>query len=896
MEQKFSVYLFNSTHWDREWYQYFQGFRWRLVDLCDDLLDKLEQYPDFACFTFDGQTIVLEDYLEICPENRERLAQLIKDDRILIGPWYVMPDEFLVSGESLIRNLMIGGKIAHDYDVEPMKYGYICDIFGHTAQMPQIFNGFGIKGALLGRGTNEEDIPAHFIWESPDGSSCTTFKLPDHLGYGSGKMSSLQYEAHDVTPEMEQELFAYIESERARSEVPVVIFMDADDQGLCHADGLLKIKASLEKHYPDATVKIASLEKMAEEVSAYKDIMPVKKGELNDTARKKHIYNHLITNTLSSRYDLKKANDACQILLEKWAGPMTVFAAMAGTRPIRKAYYDLAYKYLIQNHPHDSICGCSIDQVHKDMHYRFDQVQEIGSEINQYGLEWMAQKQLKDSLVSNDSKNRILTIMNPLPFRRKETVTADIWFEENYPYRYSEPFGYEDRNAFFIIDKNGEQVPYKLTGINRNKKGILAGRHTSGDRHTVVFEADLAAGGVTQYAIVPADGAVRYFDTLRTGAYCAENDMVRLDVQTDGTLQITDKRTGQIYTNQLTFEDNGDIGDGWWHCAPTNDVKVLSGGRPAIISVTCDSPAKCTFTIEKHMLVPAKIDRVHEMNPDIRRSSEYAEIILIANVSLTKSSPMVQIALTVDNQAADHRLRLLIPTGVTQDRYVANEAFCTVERKVSIEKEREMWREAGSHEKAMTSFAYKQDANRGLAFISGGGMHEIGAFDDSQGTLAVTLLRCIGRAEPVQVTVDGQLFGKSRYSFGLLPMVSADTDALLQRYSDVLATDVLYRTDRSGGTAGAEHSFFELTSKNGNICYSTMKPAEDKGGSILRFYNMSGEEDIAEIRFDQRTVCVTVTDLDEKNLDDKAQKIVSVEADRIYVRVAPWKIVTIKIW
>ena len=132
--KKIDIFYFSGTHWDREWYQDFQGFRYRLVDMVNYLLDLLERDKDYKTFHFDGQTIVLDDFLEICPERREELASRIREGKILIGPWYVMPDEFLVSGESLIRNLMIGHKISSSYGVEPWKFGYVCDCFGHTAQ------------------------------------------------------------------------------------------------------------------------------------------------------------------------------------------------------------------------------------------------------------------------------------------------------------------------------------------------------------------------------------------------------------------------------------------------------------------------------------------------------------------------------------------------------------------------------------------------------------------------------------------------------------------------------------------------------------------------------------------------------------------------------------------
>lgn len=882
MDNKLKIFLFSSTHWDREWYQYFQGFRYRLVANTDDMIEKLEKYPDFDVFTFDGQTIVLEDYLEIAPENKERLANLIKEKRIVIGPWYVMPDEFLVSGESLIKNMLIGTKISKSYGVDPMKYGYICDIFGHAAQTPQIFNGFGMKGALLGRGTNEHTDPAHFIWQSPDGSECVTFKLQDRNGYGAACEFVEPFEDKDITDEAVEKLLKYIEYEKGRSDVPIVVAMDGLDHMPCHANGLIKVREILKKHYPDAEVKIASLEEVLKAQEEYKCLMPTRRGEINDTAKIKYGYNHLITNTLSSRYDLKKNNDECQILMEKWAGPVTAIANSVGKKEIRKSYYDLAYKYLIQNHPHDSICGCSIDQVHKDMQYRFDQTKEIASEVTYHGFRSISEK-------INNGENYRLSVMNSLPYERKESITIDIYFEPGNTYKYSEPFGYEDRDSFKIYDDKGNEIPYKLLGINRNTVTMFGAEEVFGARHTVCFEADLAPMGITEFIIKPVEGAVRYFDSLRTGAYTAENEFIKLTVNNNGTVNILDKRTNEVYENQLTFEDNGDIGDGWYHAAPTNDVKFLSGGIPAVISVTNDSPSKCTFRIEKKMLVPEAVVRNHERHDDIRRSTNYAEVLLSAEVSVTKNSPNVEVKLTVDNQAENHRLRLIMPTGVLSDKYYASEAFCVVERAVKLQKEREMWREACQHEKAMESFAYKKENKRGLAFISAGGLHEIGAFDDGEGTLAVTLLRCIGQApQGNPVAVDGQLKGKQVYNFILRPLCN-EKDAELKMASDILASGIRFRQDKCDYKVGAKKSFMKLVSEKGNTVYSTLKPAENEDGIILRLYNLSGEKDIAEITLCKDFEKVYVTDLEENLISE-----LETTGKKLKVDLAPWKIVTVK--
>ena len=172
---KIKIYYFNSTHWDREWYLPFQGFRYNLVKTIDDMVAKLENDDDYKLFTLDGQTVVLEDYKAVAKSRAENLKKLIEDGRVLVGPWYVMPDELLVSGESLIRNLIFGEKIAKEWNTQTLKYGYVNDVFGHIAQMPQIFAGFDIKGAYLGRGVGDRSNINHFVWKAPDGTETLVY-------------------------------------------------------------------------------------------------------------------------------------------------------------------------------------------------------------------------------------------------------------------------------------------------------------------------------------------------------------------------------------------------------------------------------------------------------------------------------------------------------------------------------------------------------------------------------------------------------------------------------------------------------------------------------------------------------------------------------------------------
>ena len=192
---KYRGILVSETHWDREWYLSFQEFRKWLVKLIDDLLDNLPKHPEFKSFMLDGQTIVLEDYLEIRPERKADLQKFIQQQRIYIGPFYVLADEFLESGEGMIRNLLLGHKISEQYGVKPMKVGYVPDTFGHIWQLPQILDGFSIHSMYYFRGYppvfgNHEEIkgkndttPLEHYYMSPDGTKALT--LHHITGYGN---------------------------------------------------------------------------------------------------------------------------------------------------------------------------------------------------------------------------------------------------------------------------------------------------------------------------------------------------------------------------------------------------------------------------------------------------------------------------------------------------------------------------------------------------------------------------------------------------------------------------------------------------------------------------------------------------------------------------------------
>jgi len=391
------IYLFSATHWDREWYQPFQAFRMRLVGMMDRMIETLETDKDFGVFHMDGQTVVLEDYLEIKPENKGRIEALIKSGKLVVGPWYVMPDELLLSGESYIKNLKKGFSISRDFGAEPMKFGYLCDMFGHCAQMPQILKEMGIDNALVGRGVNNHTTPMHFVWDAPSGDSVVTFKLEDTAGYGvlhlrgarpllgDDYATQLKVErpllGRDADPEkVKTNLKKYIDTEFERANAPAILLMDGDDHQDCRSDTTAYMNM-LREMYPDVEIIHTQVEDFCEYINSFKEELPHREGELIEPTKIITDYSNLLTNCLSSRYPIKKKNDYMQTRLEKIIEPLYALGKI--DEPYK--YIDIANTYLLKNHAHDTICGCSIDVVHRDMMTRFEQSEAICDQLfNEY--------------------------------------------------------------------------------------------------------------------------------------------------------------------------------------------------------------------------------------------------------------------------------------------------------------------------------------------------------------------------------------------------------------------------------------------------------------------------------------------------------------------------------
>ncbi len=484
MTEQLNIILVPHTHWDREWYQTFQQFRMRLVHGIDQLLDILDHDPTFTHFMLDGQTIVLDDYLEVKPENAERLKNYIRSGRIQVGPWYLQPDEFLVSGESLVRNLQIGLRKAAEFGGQ-MHAGYVPDTFGHIAQLPQILRGFGIDNAVFWRGVGKEAHKSEFFWTAPDGSQVLVIFLAGLMGYSNARDMPLDPEEFAARVEL------LVATLLPMATTNTVLFMNGSDhlepqdglpktieaanRLLAHIDpehaklltqyGPLEIDGQI-KYIDSIHVRIGTLPEYIQAVQQQIERSPGTSLQIFSGEMRSSQLSHLLPSVISTRMWIKQENAATEHLLERWVEPLTAWAWKLGA-PYPKGFVRLAWKYLLFNHPHDSICGCSIDQVHRENRVRFAQSQQISENLVIQAMQHVASvTDTRATIHANSNQPHIdreatpIVVFNPAPGPRTEVVRIHAQLPGSL-------------NQAVIVDEQGRQMSLHLVNHWRQELGSM---------------------------------------------------------------------------------------------------------------------------------------------------------------------------------------------------------------------------------------------------------------------------------------------------------------------------------------------------------------------------------------------------------------------------------------
>lgn len=876
------IYYFNSTHWDREWYQPFQEFRKYLLDTTSELFDIFENVPDFEKFTFDGQTIVLEDITEIHPDWRSRLQKYIADGKLNVGPWYVMPDEFLCSGEALMRNLSVGRKLAGEFGGSPWQVGYICDIFGHIAQMPQLLDGFGLKGAVAWRGF-PEDKGGKGYWESPDGTRLPTLRLHPMHGYGKFSLEVRGWWNEKLDEkEMKERLAKWIEKNRGFYG-DTFVMSDALDHAMPSAD-TPKLLKWIKELYPDAEVIHSDFTDFFAKEFENAENLPTFAGEQILTASGNDNNGFQIPYTLSSRYDVKLGNDLCQNQLEMLIEPLLARRAASGdtkSLPLLRCLWQT----LLKNHPHDSICGCSIDTVHRQVLGRFDEVMQLASMLEQESRvserERISGKKIIQEMGKlagdNPSSAEVaddgcytLRLYNPLPNALNGLREVDIAFPSNAPY-VSRPEGMfikDTINAFRIYDNSGSELPYVIKSVKRNQmRSFYRQDFRNYDIYRVAMNCRLAPGAWSSFSIKPSRFQVRDWGTLVTGIRQAENGIIKLVIESDGTFSVTDLRSGRTYPGQNEYLIDRDCGDGWYFVNTAVNPTVC-GTSDATVRLLYNTGLLAEFEVVRRYRIAKELQwkgSINEAYVGIAESNEFTTLEIKSCITISAGSDSVKVRTIVDNTLCDARVRLLMPTGIAGDYFTSQVAAILTNRpgRPNGSDSIDLY-EPEVIERNFDGIAGKRDRNGGIAFISKAGLHEVSAIpQNSANALAVTLWRSFRRTVVTNGEVDGQLLKRLEFNYLIKCFTPEATNADLMRDMQKFRVNVPTDLIRSDAVISPdEPSFFEL---QGDLVFSCCKPTRnrDENTIILRLVNYSGKTEKATVTFDREIKTAQICRLDE---------------------------------
>jgi len=867
--KKPQCHFISNTHWDREWRYSMQRTRHMLVYMLDMLFDILEKEPEFHSFHMDSQTIPLQDYLEIRPERREQMVQYIKEGRLLIGPWFVLPDEFCVGGESLIRNLLLGHRQAKEFG-GVSKTGYSPFGWGQISQMPQLYQGFGIPFASFYRGVNTDVAPnSEFRWQAPDGTEILGSRLAKrprynvwyvvqrpayynrenendrlaHWNNGSGPFRLADGEFNEIDMRYACPEFNYYEENVPARAIQALEEQDSEwttehrfwscghDSSCPDIREVRMIKDCAKALEDKADVFHSTFADFQQGVieSVSKDL-PLTVGEMrySYTEGSSSVLFGWIT---SARMDVKKINYCTERLLGSYAEPMASFASLSGAAYPR-GFLDHAWNLLLQNHGHDSIGGCSRDVVPQDMLYRYRQVNEISICVLEQAF---ADISGAIDMSGHDKSEVAVVAWNTLPRSRTEIAELVIDIPKD--------LAAED---FRLVDAEGVEVSFQPLET-REQYTVVQNPNDCADmmamkRHRFFAELpEIPGSGYKTFFVKPLEKNKRTVTRTIVGKTNGmENEFLSVVIQPNGALSVTDQLTGRNWTDLGYFRDCSEIGNPWEHVSVPHDEVLNTLSENARIARVLSGELVTTYKVELAWELPRG-----RSADEKRRSSDRVLYRIVNMVTLRKGQPWVEIETTIINNAEDHYLQVSFPIHIESETTIASTPFDVVERSIKLP-DPSKYDEALQTEHPMDRFVAIEDGKAGVALLNEG-LKAYEPHDDDNQTLSLTMLRCF----PLRICITNlemtdysnqdngsQCLGPHTFKYAFMPYSGTVRTARIwqaaERFNHTLrVAQIGPSTD--GGKLPLTHSFLEV--ENDALHVSAVKQSENGEGWVVRLFN-----------------------------------------------------------
>ena len=830
-----NIHIISHTHWDREWYRNFNYFNIKLSYLFESLFEILDTNNEYKHFMLDGQMVMIEDYLLMKPNHRSKLQKYIEDKTIIIGPWYSQPDEFAPDAESLIRNLLIGinqAKELGDY----MKIGYLPDSFGHTAQLPQILKGFNIDSACIMRG-----VPTHklnqteFNWKGINDDQVLTVVLPK--GYSNGMFLPKDISLADMRVQKTiSEMKEYGSTEN-------VLIMEGVDHQLPNSkitDYIKSKESSIDKYLH------STLEDYISDVNT--ESIKTLNGELISP-----VTNRVHTSMASTRMTQKQANRNSEKLLENHVEPYLSLSWLHGAN-YPKELVNNAWKILLKNQTHDSICGCCTDEVHKEIDQRFVDIKSIGETLHKANSRAFSKVMAKG--------NRTLTVFNDSLVKGKQLVITEV---------------YSDTQYFILKDQNEKEIDYIVESAEKTDVAKLSIWALYMDTPCIVFKTKISFEvdfefnfGYKIIDIIENKKPKNDLMYKEVESNIIENQYSKVTIKQDGTIDLFDKETNQYFKSINKLEDCGDAGDSY-NYSPVDNDNIITNQKDTNCNVKIKrSNLKTKATIEYKLMIPKDLSIDGKS-----RSKVLIALHVKTELHLFDNSKRIDIKTSVTNNALNHRVRVLFPTNIISTKSIAEIQLGVLERFNTIE-ESSNWKELGFKEKPLPIYSMqryvsiKDDECR--VSILNKGLTEYEIYNNK--TIAITLLRSIGymgkenlSVRPGRPSGDAQVQGTHSFEYSVLVSDSNITESEITneaiRYSvgakavqnelpltalkdklgptlDLFNIETLQTAIESKLTkTDLPKELISLSSDE--LVLSTIKKSENEDAMIIRLYNPSYE-------------------------------------------------------
>lgn len=858
---KKKVYIISHSHWDREWYMAYEQHHMRLIELIDDLLELFEVDPSFNSFHLDGQTIILDDYLQVRPEKRQAIQQAINEGKLRIGPFYILQDDFLISSESNVRNMLIGMEESRKWGT-PVMLGYFPDTFGNMGQTPQLMKQAGISAAAFGRGVkpigfdnqvleaeNYSSQYSEMWWKGPDQTAI--FGLLFANWYSNGNEIPVEKEA--ALAFWKQKL---ADAEQYASTNHLLMMNGVDHQPV--QKDISKAIHLANELFPDYEFIHSNFTDYLEAVQ--KDVpedLGSVEGEL--TSQETDGW-YTLANTASARVYLKQWNTKVQRQLENITEPLATMAyEVSGNYPHDQL--DYAWKTLMQNHPHDSICGCSVDSVHREMIPRFEKADEVGKYLAQDSLEQLTAA-IDTTGFPKDSFPFVIVNTAGMDKTGEAEITIELErkrFAEGIPEQLYQELENLPKRKYHVETKSGATIPAILS-----EETVQFGYDLPKDRFRVPYMArmikvtlpleNMPAFSWETFALVEGEAKAEEKETMiHQSGRIIENGPLHLTIEKNGTITMEDRKNKRKLNNLHIFEDIGDIGNEYIFKQPFCDQPILSSNKEnSEVKVLVDTPEIAKISILQEMEIPVsadeRLEKEQQMVVEFRyrkaeRSKEKRILQIKTIMTIRKDSKKIDFETTLDNQMKDHRLRVLFPTKLHVEHHEADSIFEVVKRPNHVSKS---W-ENPTNPQHQQAFVNIHDEEYGVT-VGNFGLNEYEVTEDGQ--IAVTLLRSVGELGDWGYfpTPEAQCLGEHRFNY------SIDLHGPEEKFSTYLhayAAQIPFSTQQikhHEGTLISKQQY--LTIKSETFAITALKRSKFSDKVVVRGFNMSSHLEKLEITKD----------------------------------------------